>query len=104
MSGDSRIDITARTARGAQRITDVESIDAHSVESGDFTEARTMPNGDKVWLTPNGAAAYDEWRRTYDASDPATSEFKIGARKDGITEVWGRGELDETEGNPTPRR
>ena len=39
----------------------MQAIDAHSVQSGDFTEERTVTGG-VVFLTPEGAAAYDGLR------------------------------------------
>ena len=40
----------------------VETIDAHALRAGNFTEARNV-GGQNVWMTPQGAEAYDALQR-----------------------------------------
>ncbi len=61
MGGDMRVRLSSPGMADAS--SGVDPIDASSVSSGDYTEQRTLPNGSKLYFTPDGAAAYDELRK-----------------------------------------
>lgn len=57
--GDLRIRNDSDLEMRSGRTHAIEVIDAHSMQSGDFTEQRQV-QGETVFLTPEGAAAFDE--------------------------------------------
>ncbi len=57
--GDSRI---SNDVSGLGMVHQLEVIDAHSAQSGDFSEERQVGK-DVVFFTPEGAAAYDALQR-----------------------------------------
>lgn len=56
IGGDSQVFLKPLMVTGRM----AKLIDAHSVQSGEFTEQRTDSNGKGFYLTKAGAAAFDE--------------------------------------------
>lgn len=68
--GDMRVQTKPVGTLGA--LNQIETVDAHSLRAGTFTEARQV-NGQQVWLTADGAKAFDAM---------AGSGYELRAEKD----------------------
>lgn len=85
MSGDMRVRSNIDGALGGAG--KLEHIDAHSSQSGDFSEARQV-GGKEVFFTPDGAALYDELAAAgfrFEASDDASWLTRFLSPKESCT-------------------
>jgi hypothetical protein len=82
VGGDMRVRVNSPCLADAS--SGVDPIDANSVASGDYTQERVLPNGSKIYFTPDGADAYDELRNANNGENGAPLSIVAETDPNGI--------------------